>query len=344
VSPEVWLMESVIDQGRALEIRMLSEAEIRSLIDPADALAAVRTAFAAFADGRATLPGVIGMEFHDHNGEAHIKGAYLHGEPYWSIKAATGFYDNPALGLPMLGGLSLVFSATTGLLDTLLLDNGYLTELRTGAAGALAADLLAKREIEQALIVGAGGQARYQLEALLGVRQPRRVIVYARRAEAAAAYATEMEDRLGVEIAVAPELREAVAASDLIVTATPARSPLIEAAWLRPGVHITAMGSDFPDKQELAAEVLARADLVVADHPPQAATQGEVHHAIAVGCLRLEDVSPLGSIAAGKAAGRARDDQITVADLTGLGIQDAALANAVVTLAKQRGLGQVLRT
>jgi ectoine utilization protein EutC len=337
-------MERVIDRGRAMDTRTLTEVEIRSLIGPVDALRAVREAFSAFADGWATLPGVIGMEFHDHNGEAHIKGAYLHGTPYWSIKAATGFYDNPALGLPMLGGLSLVFSATTGLLDTLLLDNGYLTELRTGAAGGLAADLLAKREIEQALIVGSGGQARYQLEALLGVRQPRRVIVFARRTEAAAAYAAEMGNRLGIEIAVSPELREAVTGSDLIVTTTPSRSPLIEAAWLRPGVHITAMGSDFPDKQELAAEVLARADLVVADHPPQAATQGEVHHAIAAGCLRLEDVFSLGPIAAGKATGRAHDDQITVADLTGLGIQDAALANAVVTLAKQRGLGQVLRT
>jgi ornithine cyclodeaminase len=101
----------VIDQGTAMDIRMLTEAEIRTLTGPAEALAAVREAFVAFARGEATLPGVIGMEFHDHNGEAHIKGAYLHGAPYWSIKAATGFYDNPALGLPMLGGLSLVFSA-----------------------------------------------------------------------------------------------------------------------------------------------------------------------------------------------------------------------------------------
>ena len=327
-----------------MPIRMLSEAEIRTLINPAEALAAVREAFVAFATGKATLPGVIGMEFHDHNGEAHIKGAYLHGAPYWSIKAATGFYDNPARGLPMLGGLSLVFSATTGLLDTLLLDNGYLTELRTGAAGALAADLLANPEIEQALIVGAGGQARYQLEALLGVRQPGRVVVYARRPDAAEVYAAEMGERLGIAIAVAPQLREAVAASDLIVTATPSRTPLIQADWLRPGVHITAMGSDFPDKQELAVAVLARADLVVADHPPQAATQGEVHHAIAQGRLSLQGVIPLAAIAASQACGRERHDQITVADLTGLGIQDAALANAVVTAATQRGMGQVLRT
>ena len=327
-----------------MTIRTLTEVEIRGLIGPVDALAAVREAFAAFAEGRATLPGVIGMEFHDHNGEVHIKGAYLHGTPYWSIKAATGFYDNPVLGLPMLGGLSLVFSATTGLLDTLLLDNGYLTELRTGAAGALAADLLAKREIEQALIVGAGGQARYQLEALLGIRQPRRVDVHARRREAAETYAAEMRERLGIEIGIAPDLREAVSAADLIVTATSSRAPLIEAAWLQPGVHITAMGSDFPGKQELAVEVLTRADLVAADHPPQGATQGEIHHAIAAGQLRLEEIVPLGAIATGRAPGRERDDQITVADLTGLGIQDAALANAVVTLARQRGIGHELPT
>ena len=325
-----------------MDVRMLTEAEIRGLIGPAEALAAVREAFVAFARGRAELPDVIGIEFHDQDGEAHIKGAYLHGAPYWSIKAATGFYRNPELGLPVLGGLSLVFSATTGFLDTLLLDNGYLTELRTGAAGALAADLLAKREIEQALIVGTGSQARYQLEALVGVRGPRRVIVYGRRSEAAVAYVAEMGDRLGIDIGIASDLRQAVETSDLIVTATPARDPIVQAAWLRPGTHITAMGSDFPGKQELAVDVLVRAELVVADHPPQAATQGEVHHAVAHGALPIEDVVPLGAIAAGDVPGRTSDDQITVADLTGLGIQDAAVANAVVALAAERGTGRLL--
>lgn len=325
-----------------MNVRLLHEADIRELIGPAEALEAVREAFIAFAEGKATLPSVIGMEFPEQYGEAHIKGAYLHGTPYWSVKAATGFYGNPAQGLPVLGGLSLVFSAETGFIDSLLLDNGYLTELRTGAAGALAADLLARREIEQALIVGAGSQARFQLEALLGVRRPKRVVVHGRRVEAAQAYAGEMQERCGIEIAVAPDLREAVAASDLIVSATPSRSPLIDASWLQPGVHITAMGSDFPGKQELHVEVLARADLVAADHPPQAATQGEIQHAIASGQLRLDDVVPLASLAAGLASGRASDQEITVADLTGLGIQDAAVANAVVALALRRGIGQML--
>jgi ornithine cyclodeaminase/alanine dehydrogenase-like protein (mu-crystallin family) len=327
-----------------MDVRVLNEAEIRSLIGPAEALAAVRGAFVAFAGGQATLPAVIGIEFHEQDGEAHIKGAYLHGAPYWSIKAATGFYGNAALGLPILGGLSLVFSATTGFLDTLLLDNGYLTELRTGAAGALAADLLAKREIVQALIVGAGGQARYQLEALLGVRTPQRVVAWARRPEAAQDYAAEMGARHGIAVAVASDLAAAVADSDLIVTATPTRVPLLAAEWLRPGTHVTAMGSDFPDKQELTVDALARADVVAADHPPQAATQGEIHHAIAAGRLRLEEVVPLGALAAGQVRGRVSDDQITIADLTGLGIQDAALANAVVALAQERGLGTFLTT
>jgi ornithine cyclodeaminase len=325
-----------------MEVRTLSEAGIRALIGPTEALAAVREAFIAFAQGKATLPGVIGIEFPAQEGEAHIKGAYLHDAPYWSIKAATGFSGNATLGLPMLGGLSLVFSAKTGFLDTLLLDNGYLTEMRTGAAGALAAELLAKRQIEQALIVGAGGQARYQLAALLGVRQPERVVVYARRPEAALACAQEMEGRHQIKIRVATSLREAVERSDLIVTATSARTPLIEASWLRPGAHVTAVGSDFPDKQELAGDVLSRADLVVADHPPQAAAQGEIRHAIVAGQLRLEDVVSLGAIAAGQSPGRTADEQITVADLTGLGIQDAAVANAVVSLANARGLGQML--
>lgn len=327
-----------------MSVRMLNEAQIRDLIGPAEALQAVRAAFVAFAEGQVTLPGVIGIEFPEADGEAHIKGAYLHGAPYWSVKAATGFYGNSAQGLPVLGGLSLVFSASTGFLDTLLLDNGYLTDLRTGAAGALAADLLAKPAIEQALVVGAGGQARYQLEALLGVRRPDRMVIFARRHEAAATYAREMQERHGIAVDVASDLRRAVEASDLIVTTTPSRAPLIEAGWLRPGAHITAMGSDFPDKQELAIDVLTRADLLVADHPPQAATQGEAHHALEAGRIQIDALVPLGAIAAGHVSGRAHDEQITVADLTGLGIQDAALANAVVALAESRGIGQMLDT
>jgi ornithine cyclodeaminase len=308
----------------------LSEAEVRSLVGPAEALQAMRGAFAALHRGEVTLPAIMDFEFPDAEGEAHLKGAHVHGAPYWTVKAATGFWSNPARGLPLTSGLSLVFSAETGLLSAILFDNGYLTELRTGAAGALAAELLAPAEVEQAAIIGAGGQARYQLEALLGVRTPRRVVVASR--SNADVYAEEMRALHDVDVR-ATDLETAVRTSQLVVTTTPTREPIVRAEWLQPGTHVTAMGSDFAEKQELDAAALARADVVAADHPPVAAANGEVHHAVAAGVLRLEDVVPLGALVTGDAEGRTSDDQITICDLVGIGVQDAAIAAEVVARA-----------
>jgi ornithine cyclodeaminase len=309
----------------------LSEAEVRSLVGPAEALEAMRAGFAALYRGEVTLPAIMDLEFPDADGEAHLKGAHIHGAPYWSVKAATGFWSNPARGLPLTNGLSLVFSAETGILSAILLDNGYLTELRTGAAGALAADLLAPAEVEQAAIVGAGGQARYQLEAVLGVRRPERVVVASR--SRAQEYADEMRALHDIDVRVAPDIETAVRTSQLVVTTTPAREPIVRAEWLQPGTHVTAMGSDFAEKQELEAAALARADVVAADHPPVAAANGELHHALEAGLVRLEDVVPLGALVVGDAAGRTRDDELTICDLVGIGVQDAAIAGEVVARA-----------
>jgi ornithine cyclodeaminase/alanine dehydrogenase-like protein (mu-crystallin family) len=308
----------------------LSEADVRSLVGPAEALEAMRGAFAALHRGEVTLPAIMDFEFPDAEGEAHLKGAHVHGAPYWTVKAATGFWSNPARGLPLTSGLSLVFSAETGLLSAILLDNGYLTELRTGAAGALAADLLAPAAVEQAAIVGAGGQARYQLEALLGVRTPRRVVVASR--SNADAYAEEMRALHDVDVRVT-DLETAVRTSQLVVTTTPSREPIVRAEWLQPGTHVTAMGSDFAEKQELETAALGRADVVAADYPPVAAANGEVHHAVAAGVIALQDVVPLGALVTGEAEGRTSDDQITICDLVGIGVQDAAIAAEVVARA-----------
>ena len=270
------------------------------------------------------------LEFPDVQGEAHIKGAHIHGAPYWAIKSATGFYANGGRGLPVTNGLFLVFSAETGLLTAILFDNGYLTELRTGAAGALAAELLAPAEVEQAAIIGAGGQARYQLEALLGVRRPQRVVVASR--SGAEAYAEEMSATHDLDVRVT-DLETAVRTSQLVVTTTPSRVPIVRADWLRPGTHVTAMGSDFAEKQELETAALGRADVVAADHPPVAAANGEVHHAVEAGTIRLEDVVPLGALVTGEAVGRTGDAEITICDLVGLGVQDAAIAGEVVARA-----------
>ncbi len=290
----------------------------------------MRPAFAALHRGAVTQPAIMDLEFPEVRGEAHLKGAHIHGTPHWAIKAATGFWGNVARGLPLTSGLFLVFSAETGFLSAILLDNGYLTELRTGAAGALAADLLAPAQVEQAAIIGAGGQARYQLEALLGVRRPERVVVASR--SGAETYAEEMRALHDIDVQVA-DLETAVRTSQLVVTTTPSREPVVRADWVQPGTHITAMGSDFSEKQELETAVLARADIVAADHPPVAAANGELHHAVADGSIFLADVVPLGALVLGEAEGRTSDDQITVCDLVGVGVQDAAIAGEVVARA-----------
>jgi ornithine cyclodeaminase/alanine dehydrogenase-like protein (mu-crystallin family) len=314
-------------------VRLLGAEDVRALITPADALEAVRGAFVRLARGEATVPEI--MDFAFPTGEAHVKGAWLHGDPFWSVKVATGFYGNPALGLASASGVSLVLSAETGRLAAIVMDGGLLTELRTAAAGALAASLLARQELEQMTVVGAGGQARFQVEALLGVRAPRRIVVWARRAERARACADDLAARFGVEVVAGEDLEAAVRGADLVVTVTPAETPLIRAGWLRAGAHLTAVGSDLPGKQEVEAAVLGAADLVVADHPPVAAVNGELQHALAAGVVRLEDVAALGSLPV-----RTGPDQVTVCDLVGIGVQDAAVAGLMARRAAERGIGE----
>ena len=238
----------------------------------------------------------------------------------------------------------LAFSAETGQLAAVLFDNGYLTELRTGAAGALAADLLARERVRK---VGHGGRRRPGALPARGARgrpraggssppgaatrrRPRRT----RRRCARGSASRSRSPRA---------LQEAVEGADVVVTTTPAREPLVRAEWLAPGAHVTAVGSDMPEKQELDAAVLARADKVVADRLEACLENGEIGRAVAAGAIAAEDVhAELGQIAAGERPGRESDDEITVADLTGVGVQDAAMAALVVTEAEARGAGRPL--
>jgi ornithine cyclodeaminase len=227
----------------------------------------------------------------------------------------------------------LVLSALDGSLAGLLLDNGYLTELRTGAAGAIAADLLARPDATTVAIVGAGSQARHQLQALRRVRPIDRVQVASRSPENVRAFADEIEAGQGLSVQICSSVRGA----DIVITTTPSRAPLVQSDWLDPGTHVTAVGADDPAKQELAADVLARAAVVAVDDRGQAARSGELHHAIEAGLRREEDTVTLGELLEGVVEGRAGDDDLTVADLTGVGVQDAAIA-AMALRKATRGL------
>ena len=314
-----------------MRVRVLNEDETRALIGPAAAIEECRTAFGKLGRGEVEQPDVLTIEVKEHHGEVHGKGGYIHGTPHFSIKVATSFAGNPKQGLPATSGAVFVFDATTGFLKLMILDNGFLTELRTGAAGAVAADLLAPADLETVGLIGAGVQARYQIEALLEVRSPRRLLIWSRDPARAEALASEAGDRWGLPAAAVGSAEDAVRPADLVITCTPSSTPIVRSEWVRPGTHITAMGSDMSHKRELDPALLARAT-VVPDSLSQCLTQGEIHHAVAAGLFRVEQVhAELGAIVAGLAPGRTREDEITIADQTGVGVLDAAVANYVAT-------------
>lgn len=326
-------------------MRVLSETEIRSVVSMHDAVGAVEDAFAGLSQGRAQLPAVMHFDFPDANGDAHVKGAFLSGAPYYVVKIASGFYDNPRRGLSVGAGLVLAFNTETGQPVALLLDNGFLTDLRTGAAGGVAAKHLANPELTKVAFVGAGVEARFQARALAEVRRLPPADVWSRTHERAEAFAREMRDELGIEVRVVADVEQAVRNADLVITTTPAREPVVHADSLAPGVHITAVGSDGPEKQELDVDVLRRADVVVADRLQQCIEAGEIHHAVAAGVLSPEDVvGELGDVIMGRVEGRRSPGDITVCDLTGVGVQDAAVAALAIDAAAVRNLGTELQT
>jgi ornithine cyclodeaminase len=313
-------------------IRTIEEAALRAAITPAVAVYAMREAFRADGEGRAHVPAVINLDVPAHRGEFHVKTALIEGVPHVAVKIATGFYDNPARGLPSGSGLMAVFDATTGLPAALLLDNGFLTDIRTGAAGAIAAEALAPRQVATVGVLGSGLQARYQIRCLRVVRTFSRVVAWSPDRAHLDAYVRDMRAE-GYDAAAAATPEAVCRAADVIVTATPARQPLVRAEWLRPGQHVTALGADSPGKQELDAACLVRADLLVVDRLTQCAAFGELRHALDSGELRPDRVhAELGEIVAGVKKGRTADSQITIADLTGVGFQDTAIASRAIEL------------
>ena len=329
------------------EVLVLREAEIRTLLDVASCLQAVEEAFSSYARGQAALPAVINLEVREHGGEVHVKAGHLHGGAHYAVKIASGFPGNGARGLPPNDGLILVFDAASGAPAALLLDNGFITDRRTGAAGGVAARYLARHDAGVVAVIGCGLQARHQIEALAQVRALREVRVYGRNADRARACAADLAALPGVEIdrcAAVGSVEAAVTGADIVLTVTASREPLVDAAWLSPGCHITAVGSDGPDKQELHHDVMARADVIVADSRAQCLRLGEIHHAVARGAIGENDITAeLGEIVAGLKPGRRTDEEITVCDLTGVGVQDVAAASVVVERARTAGLGERLR-
>lgn len=316
-------MPVVLDEGRVREILRLPEA-----------IAVTRQALIAQAAGQVTQPDPWHLEIPQVQGEVHIKGAYVHGATYYAAKLASGFYANAQAGIPVSSGLSMIADAQTGYPVVIALDNGYLTDVRTAAAGALASDALARTNAEVVAVVGPGTQGALQLRALLELRKPTQLRVYGPNKDRAEAFATRMRKLHTWKVTVTGSAQEAMEGADIVTTATPSREPHLFGEWLKPGAHVTAIGADMDGKRELAPSVLEAAALVAADDIAQCGRVGELQYA-AEAILGGGAVVALGDILTGRSPGRTGDEQITVADLTGLGAEDAAVgafvAQAVTT-------------
>ena len=308
--------------------------EIRLLLDTNSLIDEIEAGFVLYSDGKVNVPPVGFMHFDDPPGDVHIKYGSIQYDDYWVLKVASGFYQNPSLGLQSSDGVILIFSQRSGALELVLHDRCWLTDMRTAAAGAVAARHLAPRKIDKVGVIGTGVQARMQLEMLCSVVEAKSALIWGRNEAKVGKMIGELKLSAallaaGMEVRAAESVEELADQSRLIVTATSAHEPVLRADQVRPGTHITAMGSDDDGKQELDVALLGKADRIVADSVSQCSKYGECVHAINAGVISLDDIAELGAVVSGSTDGRTSDDQITIADLTGVAVQDIQIAKMI---------------
>ena len=303
--------------------------EIKSILKSIDVVAAMEEGFIQYSNGNTVVPPVGELLFEKPKGDAHIKYGYIKNDAYYVIKIASGFYENAKLGIPSSQGLMLLFDQKTGVPTAVLLDEGYLTDIRTAAAGALAAKCFAPKNIKAIGIVGTGIQAKLQLQYLQKHTPCNSVWVWGRNKENAKKFVQGFEADFDIQIADSPS--ELAKHCNVIVTTTPSEFALLKAEDIQKGTHITAVGSDTEHKQELESKLLKKADIVIADSIPQSKSRGEVYRAVKDGEISEDRTIELGTAIQNSKLQRINDDQITVVDLTGVAVQDIMITKAVYT-------------
>ena len=315
-------------KGKHQMTKIYDLAQIKSVLKSIQAVPEIEKGFVAYSQGKAVIPPVGELQFEEPPGDAHIKYGYLLDDDFYVIKIASGFFASPASNRYTSDGLMLLFRKGTAELVCILQDECYLTNVRTAAAGAVCAKYLAPKDVQCIGIIGAGIQGRMQLEYLAHVTPCKEVMVWDMDQGALDDYKKDMES-LGYRVQAVSNTKDICANCNLIVTATPSKSPLLSVDNIRNGTHITAMGSDTPEKIELDPAILQKADIVVADSISQCLLRGEIHQALAAGVLQKERIVELGNVITDPQLRRLSDEQITVADLTGVAVQDIQITKAV---------------
>ena len=291
-------------------------------------LESIEKGFVEYSKGNSVVPPVGELLFDEPPGDVHIKYGYIKNQDNYVVKIASGFSQNYKVGLSSSHGVMVMFDNKTGYLKCVLHDKGYLTNVRTAVAGAICAKYLAPTNVKSIGIIGTGIQARMQLEYLKMVTNCREAIVLGRSEEKISKYIEDMKSH-GFNINVANNSKELCEKSNLIVTTTNANESLIHKKDIKKGTHVTAMGSDTPDKRELDSEILNIADAVIVDSISQCLERGETKNALDRNLINKNDLIEIGEIISSNKKLRKNNDEITVADLTGVAVQDIMITNAV---------------
>jgi alanine dehydrogenase len=323
-------------------MRILSRADVQRSISMKDAIAIVRDAFAQLSTDQATVPLRVPVPIEKHDGVTLFMPAHLRTSDALAVKIVSVHNQNPSKGLPLIHALVVVIDAATGK-PLAIMEGGYLTALRTGAATGVSTDLLARREAKIAAIFGAGVQGRSQLLAVAAVRKLERVYVYDAVPGQADRFVREMRGQPGVpgDLRAAASSTEAVREADVICTATTSTQPVFAGTDIKPGVHISAIGAYTPEMQEIDEKTLQRANKIVIDHHAGAlAEAGDLILALKHGAIKESDIyAEIGEIAAGKKPGRERADEITFFKSVGNAVQDVSVARAIYDAAVRDNLG-----
>ena len=323
---------------------VLNSSEIKKCVQlNGQLIPIIEDAFKSLALGKTTMPPILRLDIEKYHGESDVKAAYIDGLDSYAIKVASGFFNNPNLGLPSSNGLMILLDSKTGMLKSVLLDKGYLTDVRTAIAGAIAAKHLSNPESSNVGIIGAGIQAKMQLEALLLVRNIKTAYIWSRDSKKTNTFVQNIKDEINININACESPEETVNLSEILITSTPSKSPIIKSEWLKKGLHITAMGSDAEMKNELDPKIIKDCDYYIPDSQSQTSILGELNHAIKAGLVSAEKkYNELGSVIINSNLGRRNINDVTVADLTGTGVQDTAIARHTYKISADKGFGKMI--
>ena len=323
---------------------VLNSSEIKKCVQlNGQLIPIIEDAFKSLALGKTTMPPILRLDIEKYHGESDVKAAYIDGLDSYAIKVASGFFNNPNLGLPSSNGLMILLDSKTGVLKSVLLDKGYLTDVRTAIAGAIAAKHLSNPESSNVGIIGAGIQAKMQLEALLLVRNIKTAYIWSRDSKKTNTFVKNIKDKINIKIIACKSPEQTVNLSEILITCTPSKSPIIKSEWLKKGLHITAMGSDAEMKNELDPKIIKDCDYYIPDSQSQTSILGELNHAIKAGLVSAEKkYNELGSVIINSNLGRRNINDVTVADLTGTGVQDTAIARHTYKISSDKGLGIII--